>query len=497
ATGGTIVTSLDLGLQQRLERQVRHHVERNRRRGIVNAAALLIDTATAEIVASVGSADFFDDAIDGQVDGTRAKRSPGSTLKPFIYALALERGLIHPLTLMKDAPQRFGAYAPENYDRGFVGPVVARDALIHSRNVPALTLLLDIGEESFHAWLSSGGVAGMRDADHYGLGLALGANELTMEELAGLYVTLANGGVWRELAHTPGGAGRPRARRLLSPEASFLTLDMLRHNPRPGRRAAPRTGHPWKTGTSYAFRDAWSVGVVGNYVLAVWVGNFDGSGNPAFVGRQAAAPLFFAIADTLGAELWPARPSPDLKLVTVDVCEPTGDLACRHCPATTPAWFIPGVSPIRVSDVHREIRIDAASGLRACHNDPSTTRGAVFEFWPSDIDALFRRAGLAKPQPPAWHPDCSLDRRAASGTPPVIASPLRRVTYRRDARRNELPLRAVTDGDVETVYWFVDNALVARTAHDATAYWQMTPGTHQVLVVDDAGRAAERRINVR
>ena len=199
---------------------------------------------------------------------------------------------------------------------GSQGPVFARDALIHSRNVPAVTLLAQVGTERFRNWLEAAGVEGLRPAREYGLALALGSGEATMEELVGLYAMLANTGLWRELvtvpdsgraalSSTPDSPGSQARKRLLSAEASFMVLDMLRDVPRPEASAlasGQRQSLAWKTGTSFGFRDAWSIGVVGNYVLAVWTGNFDGSANPALVGRLAAAPLFFAIADSLGGE---------------------------------------------------------------------------------------------------------------------------------------------------------------------------------------------------
>ena len=143
-------TTLDLDLQSLVEARLADHVELRRRDGITNAAAMLVEIRGMEVRAQVGSAGFFDEAIAGQVNGARARRSPGSTLKPLLYALALDGGLIHPMTLLEDAPRRYAAYTPENFDRGFMGPVFARDALIHSRNVPAVGLLADLGVERTH-----------------------------------------------------------------------------------------------------------------------------------------------------------------------------------------------------------------------------------------------------------------------------------------------------------------------------------------------------------
>ena len=520
-----IRTTLDLDLQHLLEARIADHLDRRRRDGIVNAAAILVDGRRMGVRALVGSAGFFDEAIAGQVNGVRARRSPGSTLKPLLYALAMDQGLIHPMTLLEDAPRRYAAYTPENFDRGFMGPVFARDALIHSRNVPAVGLLADLGVERFRGWLHDAGVTGLRSAEEYGLALALGGSEITMEELVRLYATLASGGVWRELAVVPGSIdGTPR--RLLSREASFLVLDMLRDVVRPDPPTRDRTDRQtiaWKTGTSFGFRDAWSVGIVGHHVLAVWVGNFDGSANPALVGREAAAPLFFAIADSLagynpqrevataassgeveaqrnGRPWWEAKDGADgLNLRRVDVCATTGDLPGPHCPRTTRSWFIPGVSPIKVSTVYRAIDIDPRTGLRSCSRNADTER-VVYEFWPSNLHTVFRRAGIAVRRPPPWSPECGLDETSATGTAPRIRSPQRSLVYHAaapDAVEGNVLFSAVVDGDARRMYWFVDHRLVASTVPGEDYFWMPRPGRFTVRVVDDLGRAAAEPIRVR
>ena len=499
---GRVETTLDLDLQRALQTRVSSYIGRKRALGINNASAMLVDTRTMQVVASLGSADFFDKDIQGQVDGTRAKRSPGSTLKPFVYGMAIDAGLIHPASLMKDAPRRFAAYTPENFDRGFMGPVSATDALIYSRNVPAIELLSRVGHQQFHSFLEAARVHDLADADYYGLAMVLGGIELTMEDVVRLYAMLANGGTLMALKRTPDQAS-PAGRRLLSPEASFLVLDMLRQNPRPDSLlvATKRPPVAWKTGTSYAFRDAWSVGLVGHYALAVWVGNFDGSGNPELVGRQAAAPLFFSIADGLLADdpglRTATEPPPELNLVKVEVCAGTGDLAGRHCPRTRKSWFIPGVSPIRVSDVHRAVRVDVSTGLRSCEQDDSQTRVEVFEFWPTDIGALFRKAGLVIRRPPPWSPGCNLNLLAGSGNPPKIRSLSDKLSYRlRPGERNELPLTAVADADVSSLFWFANDNYLGRTAADEALIWAPGTGKHRVLAVDDLGRSDSIDISV-
>jgi penicillin-binding protein 1C len=504
---GVTRTTLDLDRQSLIEQRIEHYVERRRGLGIRNASAMLLDYRTMEVVASIGSADFFAAALQGQVSGTTAKRSPGSTLKPFVYGLAIDRGIIHPMSLLQDAPARFAAYTPENFDRGFMGPIKAQDALIYSRNVPAIELLARVGHETFHDFLTDANVAGLRNPDHYGLAMILGGNELTMQELVALYAMLANGGLIQPLVTITGEAVPGFQKQLLSPEASFLVLDMLRKNPRPDSVAihsrSNRRPVAWKTGTSYAFRDAWTVGVFGPYVLAVWVGNFDGSSNPAFVGRSAAAPLFFEIVDALQARLATDRyddyPAPGLNLRRIEVCADTGDLPGRYCPGSVQSWFIPGKSPITVSNVHRAIRIDNATGKRSCSFDPSKTRVEVFEFWPSDILRLFRKAGIAIRRPPPWSDDCAMDVQTANGIAPRITSPSSGLTYhvRPDRIEDEqIPLQATTDSDVEWLYWFANERFVAKVRRDEPYFFQPRVGEYNILAIDDLGRGRSRHLSV-
>ena len=501
-----IRATLDLDLQTLMEARVRDHVRRRGRDGIRNAAALLLDHRAGQVLALVGSAGFFNDAIAGQVNGVHARRSPGSTLKPFLYALALDAGLLHPMSLQRDAPRRFAGFTPENFDRGFLGPVFARDALIHSRNVPAVHTLARLGVGRFRNWLSGAGVSRLREADDYGLALALGGAEVTMAELARLYAALATGGVLPEVATVLKTPKTPAPwARLLSGEAAFLTLDALFDVPRPSAPGLLPASTPpvaWKTGTSFGFRDAWAVGVFDRFTLAVWVGNFDGSSNPAFVGRTAAAPLFFAIADSLprGARQR-QHPPPELNLRRVAVCAPTGDLPGPHCPRTMWSWFIPGVSPIKVSTVHRAVRVDVATGLRSCKAADVGVREEVFEFWPSDMEAVFRRAGVALRRPPPWAADCDMESLAASGQPPRIRSPEPSLTYHAVAagaprQQGDILFSATTDADAEHLFWFVNDQLVARVERGEPHFWTPRSGRFTVRVVDDSGRAAAVAITV-
>ncbi|MGQ2994942.1 penicillin-binding protein 1C [Variovorax sp.] len=498
-----IRATLDLRMQSTLERVMAQYLRTHADVGMNNASALLLDASTMQVRALIGSADWHDDAIAGQVNGTQAKRSPGSTLKPFIYALALDQGLLHPKTMLKDAPTAFGPYTPENFDHRFAGPLSAQEALIRSRNVPAVAVAAKLSKPGLYDFMRLAGVQKLQSESHYGLALVLGGGEVTPEELAGLYGTLANGGIAQPLRYTePAPDERPaQPLRLLSEEASFITLDMLRQTPRPDTTLPARPAIAWKTGTSWGFRDAWTAGVFGRHVLVVWVGNFDGSSNPALVGVDAAAPLFLRMVDALRAE----RLDPGEVAVTqpanlrqVEVCAATGGLPDALCPVRTRTWFIAGKSPIQVSNLHRAVWVDETTGKVVCGPQPNA-RQQVVEQWGSDMRRLFRQAGLPRASVPA--DGCEQKDAGAPEAAPLISSPLRGVRHTlRVARPEPLVLRAEAAAGTQTLYWFADDALVGRAAPGEGLAWMpdlAESGRRYVLrVVDDQGRAESREVIV-
>jgi len=500
------MTTLDLSLQQMLEKRVTDYIAQNRDRGIENAAALLIDFKTMEVLAQIGSSDFSNATIHGQVDGTRRPRSPGSTLKPFVYALALDQGKIHPLTLLKDAPHTFGDYNPENFDREFLGPIRAADALARSRNVPAVTLASELSHPAFYEFLRSADVSLPKPASFYGLSLPLGGAEVTMEDLVRLYAALANGGQLQPLRRFIEEPAAKKKIRIFSPEAAFLTLDMLGQIPRPGMtnsdlsRTVPVF---WKTGTSHGFRDAWSVAVFDHYVLAVWIGNFDGKRNAAFIGRTAAAPLLFQMIDGLRtrepARFVPHLPPPELNLKRVEFCAVSGQLPTAFCPHRTESWFIPGISPIATCDIHREVLVDASTGLRVAQDDGTRTlKREVYEFWPSDLLALFERAGVPRKLPPPFSPAMDNELLSRGGHAPKINLPANEITIsQQSANAPGIPLRAETETGVRKLYWFADKTFLgACDAHEVLC-WKPAPGVYQLIALDDHGRSASRSVVLR
>jgi penicillin-binding protein 1C len=503
---GEIVTTLDLEKQEVIERRVSDYIAANRARGIQNAAALLIDSRTMDVLAQIGSADFSNNDINGQVDGTRSPRSPGSTLKPFVYALALERGLIHPLSILADAPHSFGEYNPENFDREFLGPIRATDALARSRNIPAVALAARLSHPALYEFLKTADVSLPHPESFYGLALPLGGGEVTMQDLVRLYAALANNGELRPLRHASDDPVVRQGRRILSPEAAFLALEMLGNVPRPEMNCADagRTDPVfWKTGTSHGFHDAWSIAVFDHYVLGVWIGNFDGRPNGAFVGRTAAAPLLFQIIDSLRTS-WPEPSQPHLlppgaNLKRVEFCAVSGDLPEPFCTQRVEGWFIPGVSPIKTCDVHREVLVDVATGLRVPIDDGTRElRRDVYEFWPGELLTLFERAGLPRKAPPPFLPDTATEFLARTGNPPRIIAPAsggaREILSSASAA---IPLRAKAEADVHEIYWFANKAFIGRSLPTDVISWKSAPGHYELTALDDHGRSGSCTVTVR
>ena len=266
-----------------------------------SAAILVIDNATGEIRAHVGAADYLSEARSGALDMTTALRSPGSALKPFIYALAFENGIAHPETILDDRPSRYGLYAPQNFDLTFQGAVTARVALQNSLNLPAIELLSEVGPAHFLARLRNAGaqIALPVEASP-GLAVGLGGLGIRLSDLARLYSGLARGGAVPDLIERQGLVQGPALRRIAEPVAAWYVTDILRGSPPPANAQAGRIA--FKTGTSYGYRDAFAVGYDKRTTIAVWVGRPDNGAVPGLIGRQVAAPLLFEAFARLGVE---------------------------------------------------------------------------------------------------------------------------------------------------------------------------------------------------
>ncbi|HUL59089.1 MAG TPA: penicillin-binding protein 1C [Anaeromyxobacteraceae bacterium] len=499
-----IRTTLDAGAQRLAERVLQGAAPELRNQGIWNGAAVVVDHAAGEVRALVGNFDFRDGEHGGQVVAFAAPRSPGSTLKPFVYAMAIERGLAGPRTLVADVPAAYGGWSPKNFDGHFDGLVALDDALARSLNVPFVALLREVGVEPFLGALRGMGVRSLDPRPgHYGLSAAIGGVELSPLELAGLYATLARGGTWEELRVRPG-PPRPEPARAIAAGAAWLAADALAKRDRPdfpSRRAL--TGAPahvrWKTGTSFGHRDAWSAGFGPRHTAVVWLGNVDGTPSRALVGGEVAAPLLFDLLEGL-ADRAPAPsasvPPPDL--VWVEVCALSGRPATPACPHRSAVPALRSAVPTEPCPFHRLVDVDLATGRALA---PGCRDGRRFEprpyvVWPASVRRWLRDADRTLPEPPALADGCARGGRRRA---PQIVSPapgqVALLVPGVDAARQEIPLEA--DAGEGRLSWFVDGEFLGEAAPEARLWWTPRPGRHELVVTDDAGLSARRALEVR
>lgn len=487
---------IDLPKQQIIEHALTGYISQRREVGITNACAMLVHAPSREVLAYVGSAEFLEAGIQGQVDGVMARRSPGSALKPFVYALAMQQGLIHPRTLLRDGRLSFGAYNPENFDREFTGPIPSAEALFRSRNIPAVALAQRLEAPGLYGFLKQAGVALPRPESHYGLALPLGGAEVSMEELAALYCLLADDGHTRPLRLTSLSPTAKDSQPMLTDAARFLTRDMLRAPS--GYESVSDPDITWKTGTSHGFRDAWAAGIRGDYVLVVWIGNFNGKANPAFVARECAAPLLFEVFERLRL---PRRAMiAPTSVEEVKLCAVSGQLPTPHCQHCMTGWFIPGVSSIQPCEIHREVLLHEATGLRVARDDGSRAlRKEIFEFWQPDLLEMFRQAGLPRREPPPFETTQNVLATTTGSEAPRIVSPRSALVYTlraTDRNRQSIPLRADTAAGVRTVYWFAGKQFIGSSAAVDPLMWKPSPGSWKIQALDDHGRTASCQLRV-
>ena len=360
---GMVRTSLELELQTALEVEVRHTVDVLRDRGVKHAAVVVLDNAGGEVLAWVGSPEFWA-AEDGQTDMVVSPRQPGSALKPFVYGLAFDRGYTA-ASVLADIPKTYptasGPYRPRNYDRRFRGPVRAREALASSYNVPAVELAARLGTGSVLHTLHLAGFESLRrDAEHYGLGLALGNGDVTLIELANGYRALANGGEWRPWRWRAD-ALSSETRRVLSPVASAIVLDILRDPAAriPGFGTTTPFDFPFpvavKTGTSRHYTDNWAVATTRGFTVAVWVGDFGGRPMQGVSGVTGAGPLLHRAVMATAKRVEPgALTTPaEAGATSLAVCRLSGMRATESCAHLT-EWFAPGTAPSREDDWERD-----------------------------------------------------------------------------------------------------------------------------------------------
>ncbi len=491
-------TTLDLSVQASASRALRENLGRLRGVGATNTAGLVIDLSTGDVLASVGSADYFDLEAHGAIDYLATRRSPGSALKPFIYGLALEKGTHTAATVIADTPVEFevpggGLYVPENITHTFLGPMLLREALGNSRNIPALRVLAQVGVDEALSRLERGGVGGVKFApEAYGLTLAIGALPVTPNELAVLYTGLANQGLTVPLRRFVDAPALPGAR-VLSSDAAMLIAHILAD---PGaRRPAFPVGGPLdfdhavaiKTGTSQGYRDAWAAAFDDRVLVVTWVGNHDWRRMNLVSGATAAAPAAHRILEDASPTRRPhvppmmERPLP-ASLVQGEVCALSGGVPGPGCTNTRSEWFIAGTEPHEGCPFHVEVAVDVRNGLRA---GPTCAAAFVIKRplldLPETYEPWARKQRLAI-APAAFSPLCP---SGAAVTPKIsIREPRPRSRYLFDPdtplELSTVRFAATVSPANEEIVWLVDGAPVGRVGYPHELRWHLAPGAHVI-----------------
>ncbi|MFC5578192.1 penicillin-binding protein 1C [Lysobacter niabensis] len=500
-----IESTIDIDLQRTLEDRVSAYFSNLPER--TSAALLVVDNTTLETRAYVGSVEFADKARLGHVDMVKAWRSPGSTLKPFLYGLALDDGLIHSESLLVDAPQAFGDYRPGNFDMAFNGPVGAAEALRLSLNIPAVDLLDRVGPSRFAARLANAGIdLKWPNGAKPNLAMILGGTGARLEDLVGAYAALNREGVAGRVRYQP---DAPRVeRRLLSPGAAWIIRDTLEANPRPGsitdtfdQRGRARVA--WKTGTSYGFRDAWALGSTRRYTVGVWVGRPDGTPLPGQYGVVTALPLLFEVIDSLPAQRGDGavRPPPP-NVEQIDVCWPLGlppdPAAPQLCRRKLKAWSLDGVVPPTFAE--RDARLwsagrerfdtDARTGMRLSADcaGPHERRTSELARWPALASPWLSVEARIAARLPALSPDCAPDGRDATEELRIegISDNATLARASNSTAPLRLSLRAI--GSEARIRWLLDGRFIGESQGAGSFLHDFgVPGSHTLTALADSG----------
>ena len=501
-----LITTLDSNIQHFAQIVLEEKINELKPHGVTNGAIVVIENRTGALRALIGSVDFFSEENSGQINGALSRRCPGSTLKPFTYALAFEKGFYTPRMILADVPVQYAGYEPLDYDREYRGPVTVREALIDSLNVPAVEVLDKINYRNLYYLLENAGITSLNKApEYYGLSLTLGSCEVRLLELTNAYAMLARLGVYKPIQYREN-TKLNISKRLLSEAASYLVAEILSDSKRlealgiyRDDKTYPRFA--WKTGTSYDHKDAWTICYNPEYTVGVWIGNFSGKSSNALVGIEAAAPVAIKIFDWLYAN----KPGPWYEMpegIGVRyVCALSGEPVSEICPHAVKDFYIKGRSVSRVCSVHKKIAIDKETGL-ALNKDMLKDRDyeeRIFEVWPSALNSWFKQNSSHYAELPKY---LTPDKKIIDfdKDKPRIISPTSGCEYFTAGIQGEPPmLQLIGQGmyDTEYLFWFIDGKYFDKTLVGEKIFWMMTKGHHKITCSDNYGRSSTVTIVVR
>ena len=489
-----IKSTIDKRIQKKVENILHSYRKRIYDLGASNGAVIVIENSSRKVRAAVGSLNYFDFEHSGQVRGFYAFRSPGSALKPFLYIMALEAGLINPEMLIEDAPYKFGRFEPRDYSGTWRGLVTAEQALSLSLNLPFVLILRRYGYQRFIHRLQMAGLNGPLDYSEYGLPIITGGMEVRLLELTNLYTTLAKGGMHDEpvlLEDVDSTAEFP----LFNPGAVWLTMRALSKRDRPDvpRLASftlPKEKVFWKTGTSFGRRDAWSIGFNQDYTVGVWVGNFSGEGADSIVGAIAAAPIMFDILKSLNHTanefLWKSRAEREIE--RIEVCALSGYRPGPNCPETKTVYVLKDAHTFKTCPFHKKFIVEKKTGYRANpyrKYQQNEITEKVFVIYPPQVQKVMQGVG----KEPKFPPDFQLADQSKTLR---ITSPIDHAVYFiptgvRNAAR--IALQAYTSLVDDQIYWFINGRYLGWTK--SGEIMEITPTADELKIIAQDGTSSK------
>ena len=498
-----IYSYLHMNTQMKTEQLVKDYVQTMSFKNIRNASVIIIDNETHRVITYIGSADFKNTLDAGQVNGAAAIRQPGSTLKPLLYGLCIDAGLMTPKTIITDVAVNYQGYVPENYDEKFNGMVSMEYALDNSLNIPAVKSLKLLGKDQLIQSLGQCGFQQIqKDQGKLGLSVILGGCGCTLEELTGLFSAFANEGEYVSPLYSTADSARQKHERILSKASAFMITEILSKINRPDFPVNwSSTIHlpklAWKTGTSYGRRDAWSIGYNKKYTIGVWLGNFSGVGVPDLSGANAATPLLFKIFNTIDYDAdrgWYNAPATCEQRT---VCSETGMLPGEHCTNIVTDYFIPVISPAEKCNNIKEVLLSGDekwSYTKECA--PATGyKKKLFKIVLPEIQQYYEENGIMYEKIPPLHPDCA---SIISGGGPKITAPVNGSEYFISTQSPEpLALSCQTAVDVNKVYWYINNQFYKTADPKAKLFFMPKEGPNKISCTDDKGRNRDIWVKVK
>lgn len=505
--GHNIVTTIDKNIQTKVRSIVKLHHQRLRLNHIHNAACLVIDTKTGEIVAYIGNTDEENESEHGcDVDVIKAPRSTGSILKPFLYAAMIKEGQMTPSMLVTDVPLHLSGYVPKNFSQNYDGAIPASAALARSLNIPAVRMLQDYGVPKFHRLLKEGGITTLdKPASHYGLALILGGSEATLYDLAQMYYGMAQPLLKRQHyppVHVIKKQNPEPKKPLFDAYSSWLTFKALLSVSRPEGNTNWQTFEStqkvaWKTGTSFGFRDAWSIGVTPNYVVAVWVGNSDGEGRPGLVGIEAAAPIMFDVFNALPKSAWFQKPSTGFE--PFQICTISGHRASDICPKTMTQNLPANASNTEICPYHVSIKTDKTKKFRVtdeCY-EPADMVEETWFVLPPLVEHYYKKKYPFYKELPPFKEGCSGDKPEDNMAIVYPKKPSKiYIPVGLDGTREKIIFELTHRDHSAIVYWHLDDEFVGVTQDIHQLELSPLPGKHILTVMDEKGEKLRQTFEV-